>query len=109
MGRLVLLTIFACGLGGCGVTAVVGAAATVVGTGVEVAGSAVSATIDVVGSGVSGAIDMATDDDDDSGEVEKAARSIVEDAKPASVNAKSEPAENPSEDEDLETVWDTAE
>ncbi len=65
MARLVLLAVFAFGLGGCAVTAVVGAAATVVGAGAKVAGSAVSATVDVVGAGVSGAIELATSDDDD--------------------------------------------
>ena len=113
MGRLVLLAALVLGLGGCGVTAVVGAAATVVGAGVEVAGSAVSATIDVVGSGLSGAIDMATDnDDDDSGAVGKAARGLVEDAEPSSANASSEPTKKPGEDDEpetVETVWDLAE
>ena len=65
MGRRVLLAVLALGLGGCAVTAVVGAAATVVGAGAKVAGSAVSATIDIVGAGVSGAIDLATGDDDE--------------------------------------------
>jgi hypothetical protein len=65
MARLFMLTVMAIGLGGCGVTAVVGAAATVVGTAVEVTGSVVSGTVDVVSSGVSGAIDLATSDDEE--------------------------------------------
>ena len=44
-------------LGGCGVTAVVGATASVVGAAVDVTGSVVSGTVDVVSSGVRGAID----------------------------------------------------
>ena len=60
--RLLVLGVMAMSLGGCGVTAVVGAAATVVGTAVDVTGSVVSGTVDVVSSGVSGAIDLATSD-----------------------------------------------
>ena len=63
MARLLVLVFLAINLGGCGVTAVVGAAATVVGTAVEVTGSVVSGTVDVVSSGVSGAIDLATSDE----------------------------------------------
>jgi hypothetical protein len=65
MARLLLLAVLSVGLGGCGVTAVVGAAASVVGAAVDVTGSVVSGTVDVVSSGVSGAIDLATSDDKD--------------------------------------------
>ncbi len=63
MARLLVLAVLAINLGGCGVTAVVGAAASVVGAAADVAGSAVSGTVDVVGAGVSGAINLATSDD----------------------------------------------
>ncbi len=117
MGRLVFLTVLALGLGGCGVTAVVGAAATVVGAGVKVAGSAVSATIDVVGSGVSGAIDLATSDDDDddtekAGKADDAARQVLVTVEPAPAAEQVAPAQDPAADEDpamVDTVWDNAE
>ena len=105
MGRLFLLTVLALGLGGCGVTAVVGAAATVVGTAVKVTGSAVSATIDVVGSGVSGAIDLATSADEDDEKSDKAghaATQVLVEAEPVPVN---EPAA--VEDSAMaDTLWD---
>ncbi|MDA1326714.1 MAG: hypothetical protein O3C34_18480 [Proteobacteria bacterium] len=60
MARLLVLAALAISLGGCAVTAVVGAAASVVGAVVDVTGSVISGTVDVVSSGVSGAIDLAT-------------------------------------------------
>ena len=63
MARILMCIALALSLGGCGVTAVVGATASVVGAAVDVTGSVVSGTVDVVSSGVSGAIDLATDDD----------------------------------------------
>ncbi len=107
-GRLIVLTMLALGLGGCGVTAVVGAAATVVATGVKVAGSAVSATIDVVGSGVSGAIDLATSDDEDDEKSDKAGHAATR----VLITAEPAPAEVPAAVEDsamMDTVWDDAE
>ncbi len=68
MARLVVLAVLAISLGGCAVTAVAGAAASIVGAAVDVTGSVVSATVDVVGAGVSGAIDLVTSDDDDDGD-----------------------------------------
>lgn len=101
MGRVVLLMGLALGLGGCGVTAVVGAAATVVGAGIGVAGSAVSATIDVVGAGVKGAIELATEHDDDAKVVAASAkiRGAVKQS-PAPGEVSSAPrADPPGEDE----------
>ena len=80
MARLLLLAVLAVSLGGCAVTAVVGAAASVVGAAVDVTGSVVSGTVDVVSSGVSGAIDLATSDDEEekvTGEEPKPAAAIV--------------------------------
>ena len=95
-------------------TAVVGAAASVVGAGVDIAGSAVSATIDVVGSGVSGAIDLATSDDDDDKDkkddkANTAAKQILAGAKPvpSPENVEAEKKPGPAaEDEPVSTVWD---
>jgi len=64
----------------CGVTAVVGAAASVVDAAVDVTGSVVSGTVDFVGAGVSGAIDLAASDDEEkkeSGEQPAPAVTIV--------------------------------
>ncbi len=113
MLRLVLLGALSLGLGGCGVTAVVGVAASVVGAGVDIAGSAVSATIDVVGSGVSGAINLATSDDDDddkeAGEAITAAKRILADTEPAQTTIVVMPPERPVsavKDKPVDTVWD---
>jgi hypothetical protein len=62
MAKWLVLALLGASLGGCGVTAVVGAAASVVGAAVDVTGSVVSGTVDVVSSGVSGAIDLAASD-----------------------------------------------
>ncbi len=117
MGRLVLMTVLALGLGGCGVTAVVGAAATVVGAGVEVVGSAVSATIDVVGSGVSGAIDLATsgDDDDDTekaGKADHAATEVLVNTELAPTAEQVAPGQEPATAADpamVDATWSDAE
>ena len=65
MAKILILAALAVSLGGCGATAVVGAAALVVGAAVDVTGSVVSGNVDVVSSGVSGAIDLANSDDTD--------------------------------------------
>ena len=65
MAKFLIFAALAVSLGGCGATAVVGAAASVVGAAVDVTGSVVSGSVDVVSSGVSGAIDLATSDDTD--------------------------------------------
>ena len=65
MAKILIGAALAVSLGGCGATAVVGAAASVVGAAVDVTGSVVSGSVDVVSSGVSGAIDLATSDDVD--------------------------------------------
>ncbi len=88
MARIFVLAILAISLGGCGVTAVVGAAASVVGAAADVTGSVVSGTVDIVGSGVSGAIDLATGDDEDE-------KKISDRASP-SAPAFTEPASSPS-------------
>ena len=111
MLRLVLLVALSLGLGGCAVTAVVGAAASVIGAGIDVAGSAVSATIDVVGSGVSGAIDLATDDDDDkkADKANTAAKQILADTEPEQTTVEVTPPEKPAsaaKDEPVDAVWD---
>jgi hypothetical protein len=119
MLRLVSLVALSLGLGGCGVTAVIGAAASVVGAGVDIAGSAVSGTIDVVSSGVSGvsgAIDLATSDDDNddndkkTGKEDAAAKQILTGAKPepSPENVETVKVPNPaSEDELVDTVWES--
>ncbi len=96
MGRLVLLAALALGLGGCAATAVVGAAVSVVGAGVDIAGSAVSATIDVVGSGVSGAIDLATSDDDGASKAAGEAPAVTRAATKVSEAAEETPPERSS-------------
>jgi hypothetical protein len=68
MTRLLAFAVLAISLSGCGVTAVVGATASVVGAAVDVTGSVVSGTVDVVSSGVSGAIDLATSPEEEAGE-----------------------------------------
>lgn len=113
MGRLVLMTVLALGLGGCGVTAVVGAAATVVGAGVEVAGSAVSATVDVVGSGVSGAIDLATSDDHEkASKADHAATEVLVNTKLAPTAEQVAPGQEPATAADpamVDATWSDAE
>lgn len=80
MVRLLLVIALAINLGGCAVTAVVGAAASVVEAAADVTGSVVSGTVDVVGAGVSGAINLATRDgeeDKEPGEQPVPATAIV--------------------------------
>ena len=115
MERLVLAAALALGLGGCGATAVVGAAATVVATGVKVAGSAVSATVDVAGSAISGAIDLATSDDDEKADgksgADSAAKSVMVNAAPESPAVKVEPLDEAEPSDATKTVeadhWET--
>ena len=87
MARLLLLAIMATSLGGCGVTAVVGAAASVVGAAAEVTGSVVSGTVDIVSSGVSGAIDLATSDDNDEKEEKSQKPTAIADSDTVPVSA----------------------
>jgi len=84
MAKLLVLAALAISLGGCGVTAVVGAAASVVGAAVDITGSVVSGTVDVVSSGVSGAIDLATSEDADAAAADKAALSASDATQPVS-------------------------
>ena len=84
MAKLLVIAALAISLGGCGVTAVVGAAASVVGAAVEVTGSVVSGTVDVVSSGVSGAIDLATSS-------EEGAAAVASDQPEISINDATQP------------------